>query len=74
MRDFESAKQQNCNQHGRNYKHHTGKRPLTPARAANNFCAATATDSRVFRNGRLAVRACENLHVRIIIARMFRTN
>ena len=61
MRDFQNTQNYTCNENSRDHEPDTDKRPLTPAGAANDFCAATATDHRAVGHGRLAVRAQEHV-------------
>ena len=56
VRDLQNAQYHSADQHGRDYERYTDECPLTPARTANDFRAATATDHPTVGHRCLAVR------------------
>jgi hypothetical protein len=74
VRDLQSAQYRSADQHSRDDERYTNECPLTPARTANDFRAATATDHRTVGHRCLAVRAQEQVHGTSIGASLRRTN
>jgi hypothetical protein len=62
------------NQEGCDCENYAREKTLSACGAAYDFGSAPGTHSRAVGNRRLAVRARERFHGRIINARMFRTN
>ncbi len=72
--NFESAPNHHPDQERDDDKAQANERALPPIQAMDNFRPATGADTCAIGNRRLAVWARESFHIRIIIARMFRTN